>query len=389
VQDEDLDARHLGHPVDAHLARRGRHRRAADGPGQAGNALVSLAEDVVPAGQRHREVVLRAGVALDEHVVGDHAHPDLRSPHLAPGRRVVVDRPDQRGLGADHRAGVPDPAHRLGQHRRLELARMGEVRHHREIPARGDDLAEQPQGVIGVRVGDEPLRPVGQRLGAEPDRLDVVQAVPRVDERLDVPAQYRLAHDHGIAPGDQDAGHLGVLAQIGHQRADVVGGHLQVGLVHELGPAEAVAAVRVAGLALPGEEQHGFLVLVLQARQRPALQAGRVQQQLARRMGVEPHPDLVRGGAQPGRGLAAVDHVRESSHVGLGQHVRLREDEPVDRVVGGRVPVDQVLHHVRVRPERKHGRHRPHRQPLLRRQPGPLHQRVQMLGRVGTEPAAC
>jgi hypothetical protein len=109
------------------------------------------------------------------------------------------------------------------------------VRHHREIPARGDDLAEQPQGVIGVRVGDEPLRPVGQRLGAEPDRLDVVQAVPRVDERLDVPAQYRLAHDHGIAPGDQDAGHLGVLAQVGHQRADVVGGHLQVWLVHELG----------------------------------------------------------------------------------------------------------------------------------------------------------
>ena len=31
------------------------------------------------------------------------------------GRRVVVDRPDQRGLGADHRAGVGDPAHRLGQ----------------------------------------------------------------------------------------------------------------------------------------------------------------------------------------------------------------------------------------------------------------------------------
>ena len=127
--------------------------------------------------------------------------------------RVVVDRPDQRGLGADHRAGARDPAHRLGEHRRLELARMREVRHYRQRPARGDDLAEQPEGRVGVRVGDEPLRPVGQRLGADPDRLEVVQAVRRVDERLDVPAEHRLAHDHGIAAGDQDAGHLGMLAR--------------------------------------------------------------------------------------------------------------------------------------------------------------------------------
>jgi hypothetical protein len=303
-------------------------------------------------------------------------------------REVVVDRPDQRGLGADHRAGVPDPAHRLGEHRRLELARMGEVRHHRERPARGDDLAEQGEGVVGVGVGDEPLRPVGQRLGADPDRLEVVKAVPRIDERRDVPAEHRLAHDHGIAPGDQDAGHLLMLAQVGHQRADVVGGHLQLGLVHELRPAEAVAAVRVAGLALPGEEEHGFRVLVLQAGQRPAVQAGRVQQQLAGRMGVEAHPDLVRGGAQPGLGCAAVDHVREPSHVRPGQHVRLGEDEPVDRIIGGGLPVDQVLHHVRVRPERKHGRHRPHRQPFVRRQPGPLHERVQVFHRISAESAA-
>jgi hypothetical protein len=53
---------------------------------------------------------------------------------------------------------------------------------------------------------------------------------------------------------------------------------------------------------LPGEEQHGLRVLVLQAGQRPAVQAGCVQQQLAGRVRVQPHPDLVRGGAQPGLG---------------------------------------------------------------------------------------
>jgi len=151
-----------------------------------------------------------------------------------------------------------------------------------------------------------------------------------------------------------------MLAEVGHQRADIVGRHLQVGLIDELRPPEAVAAVRVTGLPLPGEEEHRLRVLVLQAGQRPTVQAGRVQMQLAGRMGVQPHPDLVRGGAQAGLGSAAADHVRESPHISRGQHVRLGKDEPVDRVIGGSVPVDQVLDHVRVRPEREHGRHRPH-----------------------------
>jgi len=194
----------------------------------------------------------------------------------------------------------------------------------------------------------------------------VIQAVARVDERLQVPAEHRLAHDHGVAAGDQDAGHLAMLGQVGDQCADVVGSHLQLGLVHELRPAEAVGAVRVAGLALAGEKQHRLRVLVLQARQRPAVQGGRVQQQLARRVGIQPHPYLVRGRAQGALGGAVVDQAREPLYVRLGQHVRLREDEAVDRVVRGRVPVDQVLDHVRVRPERQHGRDRPDRQPLPR-----------------------
>ena len=169
---------------------------------------------------------------------------------------------------------------------------------------------------------------------------------------------------------------------------DVVGRHLQVRLVHELRPAEAVRAVRVAGLALPGEEQHGLRVLVLQAGQRPAVQARRVQQQLAGRVRVEPHPDLVRGGAQGRPGRLAADHVRQPLHVGRGQHVGLGENQAVDRVVRGRVPVDQVLDDIGIRPEREHRRHGPYGQPLVRRQAGPLHEHVQVFRRVGMKPAA-
>ena len=260
------------------------------------------------------------------------------------------------------------------------------MRHHRQRPAGGDDLAEQPQRRVGVGIGDEPLGPVGERLGADPDRLQLVQA--RVQQRLDVAPEHRLPHDHRIASGDQDAGHFGVLAEIGHQRADIVGCHLQLRLVHKLCPPEAVGAVRVAGLALPGEEQHRLRVLVLQAGQWPAVQARRVQQQLPRRVRVQPHPDLARGGAQAGLGSRAADHVREPPDVRHGQHVRLGEDEPVDGVGGGRVPVNEVLDDVRIRAEWEHRRHRPDGQPFIRRQTCSLHEHVQMFRRVSMESAS-
>jgi len=263
---------------------------------------------------------------------------------------------------------------------------MGEVRHQGEGPARVDHLTEQPQGRVGVRVGDEPLRPVRQRLGPDPDRLQVIQA--RVEQRLDVAPQHRLAHDHRIPAGDQDAGHLRVLAQVGDQRADIIGRHLQLGLVHELRPPEAVGAVRVAGLALPGEEQHRLRVLVLQPRQRPAVQAGRVQQQLPGRMRVEPHPDLVRGFAQRRLRRLGLDQAGQPAHVWRGQHVRLGKDEPVDRVVRDRIPVDQVVDHIRIRPERQYGGHGPDGQPFIRRQPGSRREHVQVFRRVRMEPAA-
>ena len=60
-------------------------------------------------------------------------------------------------------------------HRRFQLPRMGEVGHERQGPARRPDLLEQPEGVGRVRVADEPLWPVGQGLGADADRFEVLQ----------------------------------------------------------------------------------------------------------------------------------------------------------------------------------------------------------------------
>jgi len=64
-------------------------------------------------------------------------------------------------------------------------------------------IDEQPQRFIGIWVGDEPLRPVGQRLTADPDRFDVPEL--RAKQRLDVAAQHVGSHDHRVAASDQHA----------------------------------------------------------------------------------------------------------------------------------------------------------------------------------------
>ena len=213
--------------------------------------------------------------------------------------------------GAWVRITAPVPriaAHRGAQLLRLHLPRVGEVRHERERLARLDDLLEQPQRVVGVRVGEEPGRPVRERLGADADRLDLLE----LEQRLDVAAQHRLTHDHRVAAGEQHAGDLRVLLQVRDEPGDVVGGHLQVRLADELGPAEAVRAVRVTGLALFGEEEHGLRVLVLQAVDRLVADPRHVELELARRVRVEPHAHLVGGRLHLGRGRAVAQQPRDA-----------------------------------------------------------------------------
>ena len=51
-----------------------------------------------------------AGVALDEHVIGDEAEADLGLPQARPGGGVVVDVGDERTLCADDGTGGADAA---------------------------------------------------------------------------------------------------------------------------------------------------------------------------------------------------------------------------------------------------------------------------------------
>ena len=261
---------------------------------------------------------------------------------------------------------------------------MGVVRHQRERAAPGRDLLEEPERVVRVAVGDVPLRPVGQRLGPDPDGLDVVER--GIEQRLDVAAQDAAAHDHRVPAGDEHAGHLAVPAQVGDERVDVVGRHLELGLVDELRPPEAVGAVGVAGLALLGEEQHGLRVLVLEPGEPHAVHVRRVEQQLAGWVGVESHPDLMRGLADLRSRRAAGEQVRDPVHVWRRQHVGLGEDQAVDRVVRCHVPVDELLEHIGVHAEREHRGHCADGEPLgvaEARAPGEL---VQVPRTVSTEP---
>src|SRR5580700_9093292 len=75
--------------------------------------------------------------------------------------------------------------------------------------------------------------------------------------------------------------------------------------------------------------------------------------ELAGRMRIQPEPDCVRGRLDLSLPRTLSEHVRYRLYIPHRKHVRLREDQPVDRIVGCRVPVDQPLHHVLVGPERQ------------------------------------
>ncbi len=274
-----------------------------------------------------------------------------------------------------------DPAHRLLDELRFQFLVMREVRHERQVLARRHHLLEQPQRVVRVGVRHEPLRPVGQRLRPDPDRLHVVH----LEQRFDVPPQHRLAHDHRVAAGEQHTAHLGVFPYIARQLLDVVVGHLQVRDAHELRPAEAVGAVRVAGLTLLREEEHRLAVLVLEARDRLLAGLGNVQLQLPGRVRIELEPDLVGRGRDLLLGGLVLEQAGDVVDVLGRQHVLLREDQPEHRILERAVPVDQLVHNVGVRPERQDRRHGPRPEPLLLGQRRSLEQLVQVADGVGLE----
>jgi len=104
----------------------------------------------------------------------------------------------------------------------------------------------------------------------------------------------------------------------------------------------------VAGLAGTGEEQHGFLVLVLQALERSVVHARHVVRHLAGRVRVHAHADAMHQARDRGVVLL-VQHQVAQLLVFLGrEHVAVREGQAVDRIVRHPLPVDQLVHDVGV-----------------------------------------
>ena len=84
----------------------------------------------------------------------------------------------------------------------LVLVGMGVVSHDGKVLAGGGNLLEETESVIGVVVGNKAVRPVGERLGADTDVLDMGERGV-VEDGLDVAAELMSLHDHGITAGDE------------------------------------------------------------------------------------------------------------------------------------------------------------------------------------------
>jgi hypothetical protein len=148
--------------------------------------------------------------------------------------------------------------------------------------------------------------------------------------------------------------------QVGHQLVSLVSGELEFVDPDELGPAEAVSAESVTGLARRGEEQHRLAVLVLHPLQALVTEHGNVELQLTRRVRVELVLDLPRRHFELGGGHAAADEIVHAPVCIVAEHLGLWEGQLEDRVVRDVGPVDQVVDDVVVHTKGKHGRDRLH-----------------------------
>lgn len=138
--------------------------------------------------------------------------------------------------------GAQDTSQRRLRARRLELTRVGDVRHERERLARRDHALEEARELVGVRIVEEAIGVVGEGLGADPDAREVRQL--RGEQRLDVAAEDVRPHHERVASREEHARHFGMLLEV---RDEALGlARRERVEPHELGPAEAIRAVGVA-----------------------------------------------------------------------------------------------------------------------------------------------
>ena len=146
-----------------------------------------------------------------------------------------------------------------------------------------------------------------------------------------------------------------MVGEVTVQADRILGRDLKFLLANELRPAEAECAVGVAGLALAREEQNGFAIFVLESFEGLAFFTGNVELPLPGRMRIEIGADIGGSALDLLRRGVAHHEIGDPAKVAVAQHAPLREHQLVDRIVRHPVPIDQVLDHVAVGPERQHG----------------------------------
>ena len=135
--------------------------------------------------------------------------------------------------------------------------------HERQVdPGRRDPL-EQVQHLVRVIIGQEAVRPVAERLGADADCAQVREA--GLQQGHYVSRQVARTHDHRVATREQHVGHLRMGAYVLHQHLGLPHGELELIHAHKLRPAEAERTVGMTGLTVAGEEEHCLPILVLHA----------------------------------------------------------------------------------------------------------------------------
>ena len=194
--------------------------------------------------------------------------------------------------------------------------------------------------------------PVGECLGSEPQALHVGKVI--IEQRFDVSGQGARSHHHGVAPGDEHVGHLGMNAEVGAEKRSIADHLLQSGITHELRPAKAVATVGVAGLSLRRKEEHGLAVLVLHALQSLAVEKRDVPVELPGGVRIQFAAKSIGDGPDLGGAAIAIHQTGDGPESVPWEHVSMGKRQTVDRIVGNVGPVDQFVHHVVVDLEGQH-----------------------------------
>ena len=163
----------------------------------------------------------RPGIALNKHIIRNDAQADLCSPHPGPDRGIIVDMGQERPLTADDRAGRAQTPDGCPDLRLLQFSPVIVVGHEGDVLAGGDEFLTQAHEVVGIRIARKAEGPVGQRLRADPNGLDVLEL--GLNQGPQVFGQVMGLHDHRVSAGHEQVAHLRLCGQIAMQLTGVVG----------------------------------------------------------------------------------------------------------------------------------------------------------------------